>query len=83
MTIWAKTGETITCVKGHPICEIARDINVGDERSTAADFTNWYQPPPDKAVPTSAIRCNICRGVWVRPDGYTFHFGVAPDDEWR
>lgn len=81
--LWATKGETITCVRsGHPICDIARDIEKGEPR-TPADFTNWQQPEPNPNIHPSAIRCTICRSAWVRSDGMTFHFGVPPFDEWR
>ena len=76
--LWSAKGDTITCIHGHPICDIARDIYVGDGR-TFDDFTNWRQPEP-KDIPYAQIRCTECRGVWVRADGWTFHFA---DDTWR
>lgn len=79
--LWARKGETVTCVKGHPICDIAHDLKFGIPRSSA-HFTNWKQPEPDKADQVATLRCSLCRGVWIRGntrDGYQFHFS----DGWR
>jgi hypothetical protein len=79
--IWARKGEQVVCIKGHPICAIAHDIHVGDPRS-GTNFTDWVQPEPDKATSVAEIRCAICRSVWIRgsrPSGYQFHFA----DGWR
>lgn len=78
---WARKGETVCCVKGHAICDIAHDIMVGDSRSSA-DFTNWKQPEPDKSTNVADIRCATCRGAWIngnKTDGYRFHFAEG----WR
>lgn len=85
--IWANKGEAVTCVNGHNVCEIARDIYVGDPRS-GEDFTNWFQPEPDKETSVAEIRCKECRGVWIRGTvrgGYQLHFGNLPDpsEGWR
>ena len=81
--LWAKAGESVTCIKGHPICDISRDIYVRDGKGRqGSDFTNWQQPEPDTSVPVAKIRCTQCRGVWVRGnprDGFQFHFA----DGWR
>ena len=76
--LWATKGEIVTCVLGHPICDVARDIHVGDGRSSG-DFTNWHQPQPSPSTSLADIRCTICRAVWVRPDGMTYHF----ENGWR
>lgn len=85
--VWANKGEAVTCINGHPICEIARQIFVGDGRS-GADFCNWQQPEPPKEQSVAEIRCTECRGVWIRGNtqaGYQFHFGVFadPTEGWR
>lgn len=78
--LWAKQGDTVCCLKGHPICDIAHDIYLGDPRQ-GSDFTNWQQPEPDKATAVPAIRCAICKAVWLRQVGrsYQFHFAEG----WR
>lgn len=79
--LWAKQGETITCVNGHPICDIAHDIHVGDGRMSL-DFTNWRIPEPQTTDSLEAIRCRECRGVWLRVDSNNnvlFHFAEG----WR
>ncbi len=82
--LWAIKGEKVTCINGHDICEIAHDIPVGAPRA-GTDFTDWVQPEPDHSTSVAEIRCNKCRGVWIRgstSDGYQFHFG-SPPGEWR
>ena len=83
--LWARAGETVTCINGHPVCDIARDI-VDYERHSPSHFTNWRQPEPDKSMHITAIRCTECRGVWIRagkaPAGhsvYQLHF----ENGWR
>ena len=83
--IWAHKGEAVTCVNGHAIVDIARNIYVDDPRS-GTDFTNWRQPEPSRATPVGELRCVKCRGVWIRGNtkaGYSFHFGAPPHGEWR
>jgi len=83
--LWARQGESVTCIKGHAICDMARDVYVGDGRA-AEDFTNWRQPEPDKSQSVAELRCAQCRGVWIRGnprDGYQFHFGSDPKEGWR
>lgn len=63
--LWARAGETVTCLNGHPICDVAHDI-ADDERHSPAHYTNWRQPEPDRNTHVTAIRCAECRGVWVR-----------------
>ncbi len=78
---WARKGETVTCVKGHPICDISRDLPFGIPRD-GAHFTNWKQPEPEKSDAVATLRCSMCRGIWIRGnkhDGYQFHFA----DGWR
>ena len=83
--IWARQGEVVTCINGHPICHIARDILVGEPRD-GSHFTDWLQPEPDRSESVADISCRECRGVWVRGnirDGYQFHFGNNPREGWR
>lgn len=79
--LWAHKGETITCISGHPICDLARDIYTCEGRASA-DFTDWKQPEPARDLSVADIRCTDCKGVWIRGnarDGYQFHFS----DGWR
>jgi hypothetical protein len=79
--IWARKGEVVTCIKGHPICAISRDIYVGEARM-GNHFTDWQQREPDRSASVAEIRCERCRGVWLRgnpKDGYAFHFSEG----WR
>ena len=63
--LWARQGETVACIDGHPICDVAHDLYVTDPHR-AAHFTNWRQPEPDHAAHVMTLRCACCRGVWVR-----------------
>ena len=79
--IWAHKGSQITCTQGHPICEIARDVYVGEPRS-GADFTAWQQTEPDRSTSVADIQCTVCGGSWINggtDSGYRFHF----EDGWR
>jgi hypothetical protein len=79
--LWASKGEVVTCINGHPICTISRDIYVGEGREDS-DFENWKQDKPDRRTSVADIKCNRCRGVWLRGnkrDGYAFHFASG----WR
>lgn len=79
--MWARQGEAICCLNGHPICHVARDIYAGEERG-GGDFTDWRQPEPDRKASVAALRCNQCKSVWIRGnlrEGYQFHFA----DGWR
>jgi hypothetical protein len=85
--LWAAKGESVTCLKGHPICDIAHDLYVGDGRA-AGDFCNWRQPEPDVSAQVATLRCAQCRSVWIRGnprEGYQFHFGNDPHPQkgWR
>jgi hypothetical protein len=83
--IWANKGEAVTCINGHVICEMARNVYVGEARA-GEHFTNWSQPEPDKRTHVAEIRCTICRGAWVRgnpQEGYQFHFGSNKHGGWR
>ena len=83
--IWAHKGEAITCINGHAICDLARDIYLGEPRQ-GDHFTNWRQPEPHRSCPVGEIRCTECRGVWIRGNpqaGYQFRFGAPPHGEWR
>lgn len=63
--LWARKGETITCINDHPVCDTARDI-ASDEPHAPANFTNWRQPEPDVSTHITTIRCTECKGVWIR-----------------
>lgn len=77
MTIFAKAGEWVTCESGHRICQIARDLELG-ELQLANDFTNWQQ---DEPAPGAMIaQCAVCGGDWYRGvTGLEMHIG----GKWR
>lgn len=76
-SLWARGGETVVCVNGHPICDIACDLYHGQARA-AEHYVNWRQPAPDHSMRLAAIRCTECRGAWIRTNGQV-HFA----DGWR
>lgn len=63
--VWASKDETVTCVQGHTICTVMRDIHFGDPPDRAF-FGDWQQPVPSDDTQITEIRCKRCRGVWVR-----------------
>lgn len=74
--VWAHKGEAVVCINGHVICDVAQTLYYGQAHK-GGNFTNWQQPQPDRKESVAEIRCNQCRGVWVRGnkrDGYQFHF---------
>ena len=85
--IWAYKGEAVTCVNGHTVCSIARDLYQGDPRANdGSDFEQWLQPQPAREDSVADIVCKKCRGRWLGgnpKDGYRFHFGAPPNGSWR
>jgi hypothetical protein len=78
MPLYAKAGETVTCTKGHEICDLRRDIHVGDPIQTG-QFTNWRnQNPPE---PHSEIMpCPTCGEPYIKgPLAMQLHI----ENEWR
>jgi len=78
MPLYAKAGETVTCTKGHEICDLSRDIRVGDPIQTG-QFTNWRnQKPPE---PHSDIMpCPTCGEPYIKgPFAMQLHI----NGEWR
>lgn len=78
--LWARKDEAVTCINGHAICHVSRNIAVGDGREKS-DFYRWEQPQPDDKTPVAKIRCRRCRGIWIRGGRgvYQFHFAEG----WR
>ena len=72
--IFARRGEVVTCVQGHAVCAMSRDVYEGERDPKI--FCDWQQPEPDKTTPINKIRCVHCRGVWIRKGGgsYRLHF---------
>jgi hypothetical protein len=80
-TRYAKAGEIVTCLNGHEICTVAKDIFVFDLISVS-QFKNWrHQPQP---VPHDTIKsCTTCGAPYVSSEmpygGTRLHI----DGEWR
>ena len=74
--VYARKGETITCENGHPICEFADDVYVGN-LPKPSNFINWTQEEPEFG---SRPKCAVCNGdFWVGGEGFRVHIG----DAWR
>ena len=80
MKLYAKSGQWITCENGHRICQIVRDLYIGD-LGWAACIGNWQENAfPEPALgQTICPRCGICGGWWSG-GGWEFHF---EDGGWR
>ena len=80
-TLYAKAGEIVTCLGGHEICELAKDIFVADPIQTS-QFTNWRnQKPPEPNDPIEP--CKTCGEPFVKsamPYGGT---RLHINGEWR
>lgn len=44
MPLFSK-GDVVVCTNGHVICELVKDLNIGDMNWGTA-FGNWTQPDP-------------------------------------
>ena len=76
LNVYAYKGETITCENGHPICDFARTVKIGEIQNGTDDLTDWRQPIP--VVGTFPVPgCAICGARWS--DGVVFHVG----NSWR
>jgi hypothetical protein len=64
--LYAKAGEIVTCLNGHEICDVAKDIFVADLISIN-QFENWrHQPQP---VPHDTIKpCMTCGAPYIKSD---------------
>ena len=62
-TLYASAGEIVTCLNGHEICELAKDIFVADLISVE-QFKNWrHQPEPQPRDPITP--CMSCGAPYV------------------
>ena len=79
--LYAKAGEIVTCLNGHEICELAKDIFVADHIS-ASQFKWWRNQMAAK--PNTPIEpCHTCGAPYVKsgtPYGGTY---LHIDGEWR
>jgi len=58
MKIWAKEGDEVTCINGHRICTIAKDINEGQSHQPEF-FHDWTQ--------SSTCPCKTCGAKFFEP----------------
>ena len=75
--IYARKGEVVVCENGHPVCELARDVNLG-ETFDPSDLVNWKQSPPK--IGDTAPRC-VCGARYWRGDNLAQNFHFI--DGWR
>lgn len=62
--LYARTGEVVTCERGHPIASVARDIHRGD--AVRVNQFDWIiADPPTPATPLSRSLCE-CGGRYIR-----------------
>jgi hypothetical protein len=59
--IIAKLGDKVTCKNGHVICDIGRDLCVG-QMQAPGDFINWQQKEPTVGDPV--LPCEVCGDYW-------------------
>jgi hypothetical protein len=80
-TLYASAGEIVTCLNGHEICEIAKDIFVA-EMISVAQFKNWrHQPQPqphDEITP-----CMSCGAPYVNSTTSYGGTRLHIDGKWR
>ena len=74
---YAQVGETVTCEKGHPICDFVQNVHIGQMQNLPEQLGNWRQPAPEVGqFPVPG--CAICGGKFYVGVGL-FHIG----DSWR
>ena len=71
--VYAWSGETVTCENGHPICDFARTVLLGDIQNPSEDFCNWRQEEPTVGQ-LPLPRCAVCGGEFVK-GGMVYHVG--------
>jgi len=80
-TLYASAGEIVTCLNGHEICELAKDIFVADLISVS-QFKNWrHQPQPQPHDPITP--CMVCRAPYVNSTTAYGGTQLHIDGEWR
>ena len=74
--VYAAAGATVTCANGHPICEFAETVYLGDFQDLPRQLGNWRQAEP--VVGQCPIPgCARCGAAFT--DGTRWHFA----DGWR
>ncbi len=80
-TLYASTGEIVTCLNGHEICELAKDIFVADLISVS-QFKNWrHQPQPQPH--DSITPCMTCGAPYVTSTTAYGGTRLHIDGKWR
>lgn len=79
MTLFAKSGEWVTCENGHRICRVARDIQQGELMQPENKLVEWQQPKPVSGQRSEQIRCGLCGAKWFGSHLGKLHF----EDGWR
>ena len=80
-TLYASAGEIVTCLNGHEICTVAKDIFIFDLIS-ASQFENWRnQKAP---VPHDTIEpCTTCGAPYISSKMPYGGMRLHIDGEWR
>jgi hypothetical protein len=79
--LYAKKGEVITCTGGHEICELARDIFVGDTM-IAEGFITWRNQDPAKPGDV-IVPCKTCGEPFIKSSMSYGGSQLHIDGEWR
>lgn len=75
--IYAKSGEILTCINGHEIARLARDIIQGQYYEPGM-FVGWSRPEPE--IGQKYAPCLVCGGRWwFGNESQHLHF----KDGWR
>lgn len=69
----ARSGTKVRCLSGHHICDIVKDLHLGDT-SWAENFGNWQQPQPEIGGHWGA--CQTC-GDWYAWPGALHYFSLC------
>jgi len=79
--LYAAKGEVVSCTTGHEVCELSRDVYIGDTVQSE-QFTNWRNQKPPIAGDLIAP-CQTCGHPFIMSQmpygGSRLHI----DGEWR
>lgn len=79
MTIYATSGERVTCENGHHICTFLETVAAG-QREVADCLTDWQQAEP--MIGEYIPNCHQCGAPFYLAGGM-FHFGEGVTAAWR
>lgn len=74
--IYARTGEWVTCLNNHRICQFMMDVYYDTEQNVDIHLGNWQQTPPKIGAPVSECICALCSEPFFKaPAVYHFEDG--------